>query len=230
MYSNSKNLMSTLTISLLFASFMSHPANKVYAVIDLPPYGCEPFGEVECINTEITKIIVNAIDGDTGSIRAFPYPRALHMFESGRSTILVALMNKQLMKRSHVFELFSGIFYVVAVENKTSSGSSTISYLKGADAQKEIASSIDATAIEVNNYQQIVMMLKANRLDYAIIPRLVYESELKGVLENVTILSEHRLPVMLYVNKSESQHIDKIRAAVSTLSLHKSNQYKYIFP
>lgn len=229
MYDHLKVFTTSLILIIPFFAFIAHADNKVYAVIDLPPYGCEPSNEVNCINTEITKIIADAIDEGNSTIQAFPYPRAVHMFESGKSTILVALMNKRLMRQAHVFDLYSGIFYLVAMERKAPSEKATISFLNGADAHREIASSIDATTVEVNSYPQIIMMLKANRLDYAIIPRLVYDSEVKGVLDNVKIVSKHRLPVLLYVNKKESQHLEKIKDAVSQLSILTSEQYRYLF-
>ncbi|MDF3125962.1 hypothetical protein [Rheinheimera sp. 1928-s] len=231
MYNHLKNFITSLILILPFIAFAAYADSRVYAVIDLPPYGCEPSSEVHCINTKISQIIADAIDEGNSTIQAFPYPRAVHMFESGKSTILVALMNKRLMKQAHVFDLYSVIFYVVAMERTVPSKSSAaIALLNGADAHKEIASSIDATTVEVNNYQQIIMMLKAHRLDYAIIPRIVYESEVKGALDNVKIVSEHRLPVLLYVNKKESQYLGKIRDAVSQLSIQTSEQYQYLFP
>lgn len=229
MYSHLKYFITSLMLSIFFVAFTTQADNKIYAVIDLLPYGCEPSSEVNCINTEITKIIADAIDPGNSTIQAFPYPRAVHMFESGKSTILVALMNNRLMKQAHVFDLYSVTFYLVAMERKTPSEKATISFLNGADAHRDIASSIDATRVEVNSYSQIIMMLKADRLDYVIIPRLVYDSEVKGVLDHVKIVSEHRLPVLLYVNKKESQHLGKIRDAVSQLSLQTSEQYRYLF-
>lgn len=229
MCKNSRLLTNLLVLILLLHPFSAHPKNKVYAIIDLPPYGCEPSDEVKCINTEITQVIANIINDGPSTIHAFPYPRALQMFETGKSTILVALINKRLMERAHVIELYSGVFYLVVMETNLTTHSPTISYLRGADAQKEIASSINATPIEVNDYHQMIMMLKANRLDYVIIPRIFYESEV-SVFKNAHVLSVHNLSVMLYVNKQESQNFEKIREAVSQLSIHTSEQYRYLFP
>lgn len=231
MLGNFNNLLMTLIIVIFFVPFMSHSDTNTYAVIDLPPYGCEPSRELYCINTEITKAVAHAIDAHPFIVNAFPYPRALQMFETGKSKVLVALFNKRLMAQANTIHLYHGIFYVVEIAKEVPSEKhSIISYLHGADAQKEIASSINATPFEANNYNQIVSMLKANRLDYAIIPRFVYESEVRGIIGNAHILSEHRLPVMLYVNKSASINIKAIQDAVSKLELGFPNKYNNIFP
>jgi ABC-type amino acid transport substrate-binding protein len=216
--------------ALLFIACMARAENKVYAVIDLPPYGCEPSEGVGCINTEITQLIANAIEGKPATIHAFPYPRALHMFESGKSSILVALMNKRLMEQADIIELYYGVFYLVAIEKDITSKRPTIAYLRGADAQKEIADTVDATPVEVNDYRQIIKMLKANRLDYVVIPGLLYHSEVKAVFNKAHVISEHSLPIVLYVNRQEAQHLGKIRDAVSQLSLHISEQCSQLNP
>ncbi|MDR6983494.1 hypothetical protein J2X32_002130 [Rheinheimera pacifica] len=229
-YNNSKMLASTLASMLFCFSFSAHPVNTVYPVIDLRPFGCPPSDEVACINTEYTQIVVDVIDDGTGTIQTFPYPRALNMFENGQSPILVALANKRLMEQANIIELYCAEFYLVSMETEAPLGRKTISYLRGADAQKEIASFIAATPFEVNDYHQIIMLLKANRLDYVIIPRYMYERDAGGIFSNAKVLSRHKLPIVLYVNKNASQHFERIKEALSKTSLPGSERYHYLFP
>ncbi|HEY0924514.1 hypothetical protein [Rheinheimera pacifica] len=152
------------------------------------------------------------------------------MFENGKSPILVALANKRLMEHAHTIELYCAEFYLVSMETEAPLGRKTISYLRGADAQKEIASTVNATAFEVNDYRQIDVMLRANRLDYIIIPRYKYEAEAGGVFRNAKVLSKHKLPIVLYVSKNASQHLDRIKEALSQTSLSGVERYRYLFP
>ena len=217
--------------ALLFIACKAQAENKVYAVIDLPPFGCQPTNEMDCINTEYTQVVVDVIDNGTGTIQAFPYPRALNMFMNGQSPILVALANNRLIEQAHIIiELYCGEFYLVSMEMEAPQGRKTISYLRGADAQKEIASTVNATAFEVNDYRQIDVMLRADRLDYVIIPRYKYEAEAGGVFRNAKVLSKHKLPIMLYVSKNASQHLDRIKEALSQTALSGAEQYRYLFP
>lgn len=218
-----------LALFLLFVPCKVYSENKIYAVIELPPFGCQPSNLVRCINTEYTQIVVNAIDDGTGTIQAFPYPRAVRMFESGRSSILIALANKRLMEQAHTIELYFTDFYLVSMETDEPLGRRTISYLRGADAQREIASFVTATPFEVNDYDQIEVMLRANRLDYVIVPRYIYEAKTNGVFRHAKVLSKHRLPILLYVNKKESLHLEKIKDALSKVLLPTSDQYRYLF-
>ncbi|RUO33816.1 hypothetical protein [Aliidiomarina soli] len=230
MHNNSNALISILVLIIIcYAPSKAYPADTVYAVIDLPPFGCQPSGNVECINTKYTQIVVNAIDDETDTIQAFPYPRALNMFETGQSPILIALTNKRLMKQAHVIELYSGDFYLVSMGLEVSLEGRTISYLRGADVQKEIASSVDATPFEVNDYRQMDMMIEANRLAYVIIPRYIYENKADSIFKNTEILSEHSLPILLYVNKNESNYLERIKTALSKTSLPSSEQYRHLF-
>lgn len=231
MHSNSKALMSILALMLFCVPSVAQQVNTVYAVIDLPPFGCQPTDEMDCINTEYTQVVVNAIDDGTGTIQAFPYPRALNMFENGQSPILVALANKRLIEQADIIiELYCGEFYLVSMKREAPQGRKTISYLRGADAQKEIAGFINATPYEVNDYRQIDVMLRANRLDYVIIPRYMYERDAGGVFRNAKVLSQHKLPIVLYVSKQASQHLERIKAALSQTSLSGAEQYRYLFP
>lgn len=231
MLDHSKTLINSLILTILFISFMTQAENKVYAVIDLPPFGCQPTDEMDCINTEYTQVVVDAIDDGTGTIQAFPYPRALNMFENGQSPILVALANKRLIEQAHIIiDLYCGEFYLVSMKREAPQGRKTISYLRGADAQTEIASTVDATSYEVNDYRQIDVMLRANRLDYVIIPRYMYEREAGGVFRNAKVLSQHKLPIVLYLGKHASQHLDRIKEALSQTSLSDAEQYRYLFP
>lgn len=230
MHNNSTMLASIMALILFCIPLAAQPLNKVYAVIDLPPFGCQPSGEEKCINTEYTEVVVNVIDDGSGTIQAFPYPRALNMFETGQSPILVALANKRLMELAHTIELYFGEFYLVSMEMEASQGRRTISYLRGADAQKDIAGFIAATPFEVNDYRKIIVLLKANRLDYVIIPRYMYEREAEGLFRNAKVLSSHRLPIMLYVNKKEPLHLERIKEALSKVSISDSEQYRYLFP
>lgn len=231
MHNNSKALMSILVLMLFCAPSTAQPVNTVYAVIDLPPFGCQTTDNIKCINTEYTQVVVDIIDNGTGTIQAFPYPRALNMFENGKSPILIALANKRLIEQAHIIiELYCGEFYLVSMEMEAPQGRKTISYLRGADAQKEIASTVNATAFEVNDYRQIDVMLRADRLDYVIIPRYKYEAEAGGVFRNAKVLSKHKLPIMLYVSKNASQHLDRIKEALSQTSLSGAEQYRYLFP
>ncbi|WP_040551684.1 hypothetical protein [Rheinheimera nanhaiensis] len=217
--------------TLLLIACKAQAENTVYAVIDLPPFGCQPTEEMGCINTEYTQVVADVIDDGSGTIQAFPYPRALSMFESGQSPILVALANKRLIERAYItIELYCGEFYLVSMKRAAPQGRKTISYLRGADAQKEIAAFVNATPYEVNDYRQIDVMLTANRLDYVIIPRYMYEHEAGSVFRNAEVLSKHRLPIVLYVSKQASPHLERIKAALSQASLSGAEQYRYLFP
>jgi hypothetical protein len=223
MHNNSKGLILIVILTFFFIPTISYPASTVYAVIDLPPFGCEPSNDIDCINTVYTQVVADIIDGGASTIQAFPYPRALQMFEKGQSPILVALMNKRLMNYAYTFELYCAEFYLIGME--TSSETKTISYLRGADAHKEIASMVSATPFEVNDYGQINGMLRAKRLDFVIIPRYTYERNTSGVFKNAKILLRRKIPIMLYVNKNASQYLVQIHEVISKTSISLATQH-----
>lgn len=214
---------------LSFCRFVS-AENNIYAVIDLPPYGCEAFDGSNCINTEFTQIAASAISGDKVDIQVFPYPRALSMFKSGQSKLLVALENKALLKNANYISLYSLDFYLVRLRNEGGSYGRTISYLRGAERLSEIADFADATKFEVNDYRQLLLMVNAGRLDYVLVPRCVFDDKISPLYPNAEVISSHSLNVYLYMNKSEQAFIERVQQNVLLHSADIIERHKYIFP
>ena len=211
----------SIMVMFFFASFHVYAGDRAYAVVDLSAYGCDPLVETNCFNTEMTKLITSIIEDENCDIHAFPYLRAVHMFETGKSKVLVAFMNKRLANQSHVINLFSETFYLVALNNTKSPEDSTVAYLRGADARQEIAQSVGGISIELNDYHQMINLIKAHRIDYAIVPRYIFESAAMREFISKKIISSHAIPLVVYVKRSETQHLEQIRNKISQMQLNK---------
>jgi hypothetical protein len=205
-------------IFFIFAGFfasISYSKEEIFAVIDLPPFGCSISKENICINTELTRLAVSILNGSEDEIIVFPYPRALSMFKNKKTAVLVALENNELLKIAASHKLYSVEFYLLSLNRANVEHRASIAYLRGSDVLASIAEITCATKYEVNNYEMMINMIGSGRLDYVIVPKIVYDKDIVDYFKNAKIISSHFIYVYLYTHIADEATLKYLRARLS---------------
>ena len=203
----------------------------VMYVNDQKPWGFREDGELRGISVAFGKLLGKAIDHPI-TVDAAPYHRLLKDFEAGRMDLTLFLKDQQPHGAIPVVKILDVDIVLQAAKGITLTPDSDLSSLRigkmrGAMYSRKFSENTDFECIEVNSYQQAMMLLRKGRLDAVIgTPMAIrYARKDLGLTEDdfAPMVKIDRVPAWLYASE-QSTHKDKIediREAVETFTENK---------